>query len=266
MFMHPPLFRRIGTLGVRKAAGLWACLLALVTGPAWAANDAPGPCAANAAWASRVGAEVTHRYAIQGRAGGFPYRAGASMTWQPGSGSTYRLSYEIKAFWGANRRQNSEGLWSGQGQVQPLRFSEQAKRSVVTTVDVSRKRVLFPEGPGEGEWVSGSQDKLSVWAQLGMWVMCQPKAYEKSQAVTLPVWGSGETESWRIESLGWERVETPAGDKQALHLSRPAGMGGDSRIDAWFVPEWGVLPVRLLVEQPNGDRADQRLSERTAPP
>jgi hypothetical protein len=43
-------------------------------------------------------------------------------------------------------------------------------------------------------------------------------------------------------------------------------MGGDARIELWYVPEWGVLPVKLLIEQANGDRAEQQLSERQPVP
>ena len=52
---------------------------------------------------------------------------------------------------------------------------------------------------------------------------------------------------------------------RSLQLTRMPGQGGDSRIDLWFVPEWGALPARIRVEQSNGEEADQVLTERVSP-
>jgi hypothetical protein len=82
----------------------------------------------------------------------------------------------------------------------------------------------------------------------------------------MPVWASGETETWTWVIHGWVTLGTVYGERRALHLTRPEGLGGDSRIDLWFVPEWGALPVRARVVQANGDEADQVLSQRLPAP
>ena len=222
-------------------------------------------CAASSTATRLPGPPAVHRYQVQGRTRSLAYSATATMSWQPEANKAYTMNYDIRAFLGLGRQQTSTGRWSTDG-LSPRQFTEPGSRRPPLTVDAQRGTVQLPEAPTEQALVSGSQDKLSAWSQLGWWVVCSTPTFEKPAALAMPVWGSGDTEKWTIQSLGWVKIDTPYGERNAIHLVRPAGMGGDSRIELWYVPEWGVLPVRLRIEQPNGDRADQQLSERQPSP
>lgn len=251
--------------GIRLAS---AIVLAW-SGLAWMATAAQAQdpkavslsCSPSPAWIKEQTATITHKYTVRGRTRSLAYTANASMTWQTEAAQTYVMGYEVKAFLGLGRRQNSTGHWAAQG-LSPTEFVEQGSRKQSLSVNASKGLVKLPDASEEQALVPGSQDKLSAWAQLGWWVACTPKPFEKPIWLSMPVWGGGETEKWLFQSQGWVKVETPYGERQAIHLVRPAGMGGDARIELWYVPEWGVLPVKLLIEQANGDRAEQQLSER----
>jgi Protein of unknown function (DUF3108) len=222
-------------------------------------------CTPSANWIKEQTAEVNHKYTVLGRTRSLAYTANASISWQPEANQGYVLNYEVKAFLGLGRQQHSTGHWASQG-LSPSEFVEQGSRTKSLSVNLAKGLVKLPDATQEQALVPGSQDKLSVWAQMGWWVACAPKSFEKQVWLSMPVWGGGETERWLFQSQGWDKLDTPYGERQAVHLVRPAGMGGDARIELWYVPEWGVLPVKLLIEQANGDRAEQQLSERLPAP
>lgn len=222
-------------------------------------------CPAASGWAPSPPEQVLHRYQVTGRASAIPYRAQAEIRWQRRPGQAYTLEYDVKAFWGAGRTQTSEGLWQTSG-LRPLRFTEKGKRTLLTVADPAQRSVKLPLASEAQPWAEGSQDKLSAWVQLGWWVACAASPFEKTPRLTMPVWASGDIETWTWVVGGWGTLETAYGPRKALQLTRPAGLGGDSRIDLWFVPEWGALPIRVKVTQANGDEADQVLTERSPAP
>ncbi|MDI9331391.1 MAG: DUF3108 domain-containing protein [Alphaproteobacteria bacterium] len=204
---------------------------------------------------------ITHRYQVKGRANGFSYSARAEMRWTGRPDQSYQLDYEIKTFWGQSRSQASEGRWQVSG-LTPIRFTDRGKQTLVSHADWGRGTVRLPMANADLPLKAGSQDKLSVWAQLGWWVACAPQSLGKDSRWLVPVWASGHIEQWIVQSNGVVTLSTPYGERQAMHLTRPAGQGSDSRIDLWFVPQWGMLPIKIRIEQANGDHAEQQLLER----
>ena len=247
-----------------KAGVVWLTFLGHL---AWAQEPKPMSvsCTPNANWIKEQTAPVSHKYTVLGRTRSLAYSANANMSWQTEAAQGYALSYEVKAFLGLGRRQNSTGHWAAHG-LSPTEFIEQGSRKQSLSVNAAKGLVKLPDAAEEQPLVPGSQDKLSAWAQLGWWVACNPKSFEKPVWLGMPVWGGGETEKWLFQSQGWVKLDTPYGERQAIHMVRPAGMGGDARIELWYVPEWGVLPVKWQIEQANGDRAELQLSERLPSP
>jgi hypothetical protein len=246
-------------------AGFLLCLLVALGCQAQEVKPITPQCPGATEWGRNPGTAITHRYNVQVRTRSLNYSATAVMSWKTVAPQSYALAYDVGIFLGLGRKQRSEGVWSASG-LSPRQFSEQGSRSQTLSVDAQRGMVKLPEAATEVPLIAGSQDKLSVWAQIGGWVACSPSAFENQVRLELPVWGSGDLEKWQIRSVGWSHLDTPYGPRKALQIVRPAGLGGDARIALWYVPEWGVLPVRLLIEQANGDVADQVLTERQPPP
>jgi hypothetical protein len=263
-FAHPA-----SPSGFRLASTLLGAVIGLIFMGGVAKAQDPKPisvgCTPSAHWIKEQTSAVGHKYTVLGRTRSLAYSANSSMAWQTDATQSYALSYEVKAFLGLGRKQNSTGRWSANG-LSPIEFVEQGSRKQSLSVNLAKGLVKLPDAAEEQALIPGSQDKLSAWVQLGWWVACSPKAFEKPIWLSMPVWGGGETEKWLFQSQGWIKVDTPYGERQAIHVIRPAGMGGDARIELWYVPEWGMLPIKLLIEQANGDRVEQQLSERQPAP
>jgi hypothetical protein len=65
---------------------------------------------------------------------------------------------------------------------------------------------------------------------------------------------------FRFRFVGNEKLATPAGELQTLRVARVPDGPGDRATDIWFATERGYLPVRALVVDRDGTRADQVLS------
>jgi hypothetical protein len=206
------------------------------------------------------GAPQTVHYKVLGAVNQLTYHASSSLSFEPQPGSAYTVSYRVGAFLLGNRTQISQGQIVASG-LEPRRFTDQSRRTQITQVDVERQRVKLPSNPNEQTWTPGTQDRLSVFVQLGAWVAAMPTAFEKGQAFRVPVWRSRDTETWLVVSQGNENIPTPYGERQAIRLARMPLAPGDARVDVWFVPPWGAMPVRIEMVEANGNRAEQTLSE-----
>ncbi|MGQ0512452.1 MAG: DUF3108 domain-containing protein [Betaproteobacteria bacterium] len=88
---------------------------------------------------------------------------------------------------------------------------------------------------------AGAQDRLSV---LWHFAFKPPVA-----RVTLQVTDGRGVSTHVYDPAGRERIQTPAGEFQALKLER---RDDDRRAQVWFAPERGNVPVRVLVAEKDG--------------
>jgi hypothetical protein len=62
---------------------------------------------------------------------------------------------------------------------------------------------------------------------------------------------------FRFAVIGNEKLSTPIGDMQTLHIAKVRDGPDDKATDIWFAVDRGFLPVRVLVVDKNGERVDQ---------
>lgn len=212
------------------------------------------------------GSAQTAHYKVLGAVNQLTYHASSSLSFEPQAGSGYTVSYKVGAFLLGHRKQISQGQIVASG-LEPRQFTDQSRRTQITQVDTERQRVKLPSNPNDQAWTPGTQDRLSVFVQLGAWVAAMPTAFDKGQAFRVPVWSSRDTETWLVVSQGSENIPTPYGERQAIRLARMPLGPSDARVDMWFVPPWGAMPVRIEMVEANGNRAEQTLSDiEPAPP
>jgi hypothetical protein len=65
---------------------------------------------------------------------------------------------------------------------------------------------------------------------------------------------------FRFTVVGTEKLKTPAGELQTLHISKERDGPGDKATDIWFASERSYLPVRILIVDKDGTRVDQVLT------
>lgn len=196
-------------------------------------------------------------YEVLGEAKGLSYRADAVLDWRPDD-ERYRLELALRAFLVGSRVQVSSGVLTPMG-LQPSRFEDRARRERWLAFDWPA-----PPEPGRAHadggtaiegLPAGTQDRLGVFVQLGGWV----DAMAPGQRWRIPVASLGRLELWTVEVVGREPITVPAGSFDAVRLRRvPEGEQGLS-VEAWYTPAIAGLPVRIVLQQPHGERVDQRL-------
>src|SRR5882672_10158737 len=95
-----------------------------------------------------------------------------------------------------------------------------------------------------------AQDPLSL-AYSFAFVPPTGKEYDVTRAD-----GRGLT-PFRFTVVGTEKLATPAGEMQTLHIAKLRDGPEDKATDIWFAAERDFLPVRVLVVDSDGTRSDQ---------
>jgi len=203
----------------------------------------------------------TWTYDVTGQSKGLNYRASATMTWAQ-DGARYDARLELRALFVGSRVQHSQGRLGPDGLV-PERFVDKARKERVLQFDWPQAQLLSQAAPAQ--LPQGTQDRLSLFLQLGRTLAMLPEAPTAGRLWTLPVATTGEVEPWTFAFAGAERLELPAGPHDTWKLERQRRQAGDQRVELWFAPALHHLPVRIRLVQDNGDEVDQRLSSAERP-
>ena len=97
---------------------------------------------------------------------------------------------------------------------------------------------------------AGAQDPLSL-AYAFAFAPPTGKEYDIIRAD-----GRGLT-PFRFKVVGNEKIATPLGEMQTLHIEKVRDGPDDKATDIWFATERDFIPVRVLVVDKDGERADQ---------
>jgi len=144
--------------------------------------------------------------------------------------------------------------------LEPLRYAEQrgkrAERAVAFDPDGGR---LLPAGGLPAVAMpAGTQDRLSVFYQIGLVARSDPAAFVAGSVRSLPVASLRGVETQHFQVIGDEVLLAPGGPIRALHLRRPAPAGRDDPlIDLWLGYDFEMLPVRLRIEDAGRRVLDQ---------
>jgi hypothetical protein len=172
-------------------------------------------------------------------------------------GRTYAITSEgrgrgILALFGVLKRM-SRGHITPQG-LRPDEFRDQRPGGWVVSAKFDwDARSVTQEKNGKSETLkipADAQDPLSL-AYSFAFVPPKGKEYDVTRAD-----GRGLT-PFRFIVVGNEKLATPAGEMQTLHIAKLRDGPEDKATDIWFAAERDFLPVRVLVVDTDGTRADQ---------
>jgi len=238
-------------IGVNRRVWLAACAAGLAGLPAHAQGAAH-----SSPWPSPLQLD----YDVSGQARGIPYRATSRLRWQL-SGNRYEAELYMHVRLLGGRTQTSSGLWTGDG-LRPERYVDQARRERRYDLDWAQQRFRFSrEGQlvHEGALHASVQDRLSVFFALALQAGQRPLPARSTTPWQVWVINQRGPESWSYTDHGAVRTETPAGSRQTRQLERLPGEHNDTQMTLWLDEALGWLPARILLQDPNGDVADQRL-------
>jgi hypothetical protein len=175
-------------------------------------------------------------------------------------GRTYVITSEgkgrgILALFGLLKR-TSRGRITAQG-LRPDEFRDERPGGWAVSAKFDwDARSVTQEKNGKSETLkmpATAQDPLSL-AYSFAFVPPKGKEYDVTRAD-----GRGLT-PFRFTVLGNEKLATPAGEMQTLHIAKVLDGPEDKSTDIWFAAERDFLPVRVLVVEKDGTRSDQMVT------
>lgn len=174
------------------------------------------------------------------------------------NGKTYSIVSEtrgrgILATVGVLNKRTSRGHITPQG-LRPDEYRDERPFGWVASAKFDwEARTITQERKGKSETLpmpATAQDPLSL-AYTFAFVPPKEKEYDIIRAD-----GRGLT-PFRFAVVGNERIPTPLGELQTLHIAKVRDGPDDKATDIWFATERDFIPVRVLVVDKDGARADQ---------
>ena len=240
---------------------------ATAAAPTPPASDAqatsPPPAAQTPVTAMALAPSAQLAYRMTGSAKGLTYQAQGELVWQNAGGS-YSARMTVKALFLGSRSMSSTGQVGAQG-LAPTRFADKARTEVAAHFEPDKGQISFSANTPTVPWVQGAQDRVSVFLQLGGMLAGNPAAFPAGSSISTLTVGPRGADQWTFVVEGPEMLALPYGETATVKLSRQPQREYDQKVEIWFAPALGYLPVRSKITQANGDFVDQQLSELTRP-
>jgi outer membrane biosynthesis protein TonB len=191
---------------------------------------------------------------------GKTYNGSAQLEWS-NDGRQYEARLTVRVLVFTVLSQSSKGQLNAKGLV-PDRFTDQRRSSErAAHFDREGQRLRFSNNAPDAKLLPGAQDRLSVNFQLSALFNARPEAYTEGKALRLPVSGVDTSEVWLFQ-VGPVASETlPAGEVQAVRLTRSPRKEYDRKVEVWLMPAYAHLPGRIRITEPNGDYLDMLLQD-----
>jgi len=202
-------------------------------------------------------------YKMTGSARGLTYHAQGEMAWQS-SGGSYSASMTVKALFLGSRTMSSTGQVSNQG-LAPSRFSDKSKTEVAAHFEPDKGQISFSANTPAVPWIQGAQDRVSVFMQIGGMLAGNPAGFPAGSTISTLTVGPRSADNWTFRVDGEELLSLPFGELVTLKVSRQPRREYDQKVEIWYAPALGYLPVRNRITQANGDFVDQELSGLSRP-
>jgi len=158
--------------------------------------------------------------------------------------------------------QESRGRLGPQG-LMPEQYVETrgARRPRSVRLDWQAHQLRPADGPPV-ELADGTQDRLSVLYQLGLMARAQPDRFIEGARIEIPVATLREVRLERFEVMGEEILIVQDRPWRTLHLKRPRVQSGrDPSVQVWLGYDAGLQPIRIRLEDANGQVLDQVIDE-----
>ena len=195
------------------------------------------------------------KYDVKGEIKGFAYHVNGDLQWAH-DGKTYNARMEISHFLLGARVQTSNGRLGAHG-LEPIRFGDKVRSEVAAHFDYDKNKVTFSANTPDVPLLPGAQDQLSVILQIASMLAADPKLFTQASTLSFQAVGPKSAEAWVFTIGTSEKLDLPGGELSALRVWREPIGEYDSRVEVWFAPGMGYLPVRIRLSQANGDFADQ---------
>ncbi|QDD66424.1 DUF3108 domain-containing protein [Herbaspirillum seropedicae] len=240
-------------------ASLPALALAALTAcaPAWA-TDGPHP-VDKRPYNLPPSAELN--YSIQAKQSGLDVKGQGLVKWTQ-TKTSYSVTSETRAMLlGKILEATSEGAVDAYG-LAPDRFVEKRLRREPSTTTFNREqnKITFTQSAESYPLQGGEQDRTSITWQFVAIARANAAKMKPGSEWNFFVAGQRDAEQWTFKVVGREKIRTPLGETEALHLFRaPPPDDQGQKLDIWLAPKMEWYPVRLKFTDPDGDYIEQTL-------
>jgi hypothetical protein len=201
---------------------------------------------------------VKLEYKMTGSSKGLNYHANAELNWRR-AGTLYDAGMRVSALFLGSRSMGSTGVVGPQG-LEPVRFSDKSRTEVAAHFDPGKGQVSFSANTPAVPWIKGAQDRVSVFIQLGGMLAGNPASFPAGATISMYTVGPRDADTWTFLVEAEEQLTLPFGELSTVKLTRQPRREFDQKIEIWYAPSLGYLPVRNKITQHNGDFVDQQLS------
>ena len=209
--------------------------------------------------AIRLPGSVRLQYKVIGLSKNLNYHADAELAWKT-DGDSYQAMMKVSAFLVGSRSMTSVGKITGSG-LSPTRFADKFRTELAAHFEPEKGKIVFSANTPDAPWVEGIQDRVSVFLQLGGMLAARPQDFPPGSNITFLTIGPREADSWTFVIEGEEKLDVMDAPLAALKLTRKPRKEFDQKVEIWFAPSLGYLPVRSRITQQNGDFIDQQLTD-----
>ena len=198
-------------------------------------------------------------YKVVGLSKNLNYQATAELNWKT-DGSTYDAMMKVSAFLVGSRSMTSVGKITGSG-LAPTRFADKFRSELAAHFESDKGKIIFSANTPDAPWVDGVQDRVSVFLQLAGMLAANPAGFPQGSDITFLTIGPREADTWTFVIEAEENLDLMNASMPALKLTRKPRKEFDQKVEIWFAPSLGYLPVRSRITQHGGDFIDQQLTE-----
>jgi len=209
--------------------------------------------------AIRLPGSARLEYKVIGLSKNLNYHANAELAWKT-DGDSYQAMMTVRAFLVGSRSMTSVGKITGSG-LAPSRFADKFRAELAAHFEPEKGKISFSANTPDAPWVDGVQDRVSVFLQLGGMLAAKPQDFPPGSNITFLTIGPREADSWTFVIEAEENLDLMNAPMAALKLTRKPRKEFDQKVEIWFAPSLGYLPVRSRITQQNGDFIDQQLTD-----
>ena len=203
------------------------------------------------------------KYEINGVVKGWRYNGEVDLTWLH-DGKTYDAKMAVTVGGITVRRWTSSGFITTDG-LAPTRFAEKSKSEQAAHFNPEQGKIIFSANTPDAPWSRGTQDRLSVLLQLTSLLAGDPGKYPVGTSIKINTVGPREAGAWVFTVEKEDSYQLPSGPIAALKLVRTLRHEYDQKLEIWFAPDLGYLPIRTRLTESNGSFTDQKLRSVEAP-
>ena len=198
-------------------------------------------------------------YKVTGQSKNLNYQATAELNWAT-DGNSYDAMMKVSAFLVGSRSMTSVGKITGGG-LAPTRFADKFKSELAAHFEPEKGKITFSANTPDAPWTDGVQDRVSVFLQLAGMLAANPAGYPPGSDVSFLTVGPRDSDTWTFVMEAEENLNLMNAPMRALKLTRKPRKEFDQKVEIWFAPSVGYLPVRSRITQQSGDFVDQQLTE-----